>query len=785
MVSAASNGATRWQLSRPPAEATSFVGRRRESAEVKRLLSLSRLVTLTGAGGVGKTRLAGRTATTLERVFSDGVWMVELASLDKPELLTTTVMEALKIRDWSGRPPLDVLIEHLQDKHMLLVLDNCEHLHNECAFLAENLLRSAPRLRILATSRQVLGIAGEQTLPVPPLPLDHRTSPGDAPTARVTEAVQLFADRARAVLPEFTVTEANQEAVELICRRLDGLPLAIEMAAARLRGLSVEQVLERLDDRFRLLTRGSRAVLPRHQTLRALMDWSHQLCGRQERAVWARMSVFSGGCDLEAVEEVCSGDGVERSDVVDVVAALVEKSIVSREEEAGRVRYRLLETIRQYGRERLAESGREAEARRRHGDHYRRLAAEADARLFGPDQVAWLSKLQVEHSNLRTALEHYLSDRSDRHAALGMVADLLYHWITSYFLTEGRHWTDRALDRAPATGEPRARALWCNSWLAIIQGDLDTAAAMLDESKVIGERLGLEHVLGYVAIFSGMVAMGRQDVKTAIVLYQEGIDRHTLTGDPVGHVLALVRLSLAYSYLGQTAAAVSLGEEGLAICDAHGETWHRSYTMMALGVERWLEGDPARAAALEQDSLRANRTLEDPFGMGLNLEVLAWVAATEGRHALAASFLGIVQALWKALGAPLSGYGHLVRYHDACEDEVQRALGPSRYLKELQRGLEMPFEEGVAYALGETPAAGTRSSDPGTSSPLTPRETQIAGLVAEGASNKEIAAGLVISTRTVEGHIEHIMNKLGFNSRVQIASWLWRHGRGDEADPAR
>lgn len=783
MASAGPNEATRWQLSKPPAEATSFVGRSRESAEVKRLLSASRLVTLTGAGGVGKTRLAGRTATSLEREFPDGVWMVELANLDEPELLTTTVMEVLKIRDWSGRPPLEALIENLRDKHMLVVLDNCEHLHNACAFLAENLLRSASGLRILATSQQVLGIAGEQTLPVPPLPLDQRTSHRNAATPRATEAAELFADRARAVLPEFTLTEANQEAVELICRRLDGLPLAIEMAAARLRGLSVEQVLERLDDRFRLLTRGSRAELPRHQTLQALMDWSHQLCDQQERSVWAGMSVFSGGCDLEAVEEVCSGEGVERADVVDVVASLVEKSIVSREEQAGRVRYRLLETLRQYGRERLTESGRDAELRRRHRDYYRKLAAKADAALFGPDQIAWLSKLQVEHSNLRAALEHYLSDRSGGRVALGMVADLLYHWITSYYLTEGRHWIDRALDRSPAADEPRARALWCASWLAIIQGDLDTAAAMLEESKAIGERLDLEHVLGYVAVFSGMVAMGRQDVKTAIVLYQEGIDRHTLTGDPVGHVLALVRLSLAYSYLGQTADAVSFGEEGLAICDAHGETWHRSYTMMALGVERWLEGDTARATALEQDSLRANRSLEDPFGMGLNLEVLAWVDATEGRHARAASFLGIAQALWNALGAPLSGYGHLVRYHDACEEEVRRALGPSRFLKELHRGLEMPFEEGVAYALGESSAAGTESTDPSTSSPLTPREAQIADLVAEGASNKEIAAWLVISTRTVEGHIEHIMNKLGFNSRVQIASWVWRQGRGDEASP--
>ncbi|MFC7643914.1 AAA family ATPase [Streptosporangium lutulentum] len=342
------------------AEVTSFVGRRHEVAEVKRLLSGAHVVTLTGAGGVGKTRLALRVAADVRRAFRNGVWLVELAALDEPELLVQTVAEALEIRDRSPRPPLKVLTDHLRDKQALIILDNCEHLLHDCAVMTETLVRAAPDLRVLVTSQQTLGVDGEHTLTVPPLALPDSglVRPSTEALAQ-SDAVRLFAERAGAVLADFAVTDDNREAVEGICRRLDGLPLAIELAAVRLRAMSVQQLFNRLDDRFRLLTSGSRAVLPRHQTLRALIDWSYALCTDQERALWERVSVFAGDLDLEAAETVCSGDGIASGEIVDLVIGLVDKSVLVREEYPSGVRYRLLETIRQYGRDRLRESGEE------------------------------------------------------------------------------------------------------------------------------------------------------------------------------------------------------------------------------------------------------------------------------------------------------------------------------------------------------------------------------------------------------------------------------------------
>ncbi|GLW67144.1 LuxR family transcriptional regulator [Actinomadura rubrobrunea] len=731
------------------------------------MLSASRLVTLTGPGGVGKTRLAVRVGATLERAFADGVWLVELADMEKPELLIPTVIETLELRDQSTRPPMDVLTEYLADKRALMILDNCEHLLQECAVLAEALLLAAPDLRILATSRHVLGVAGEQAFPVPTLALSE---PGT--DAAASEAVQLFTERARAVMPRFSVTDENRTAVESICRRLDGLPLGIELAAVRLRALSVHQVLDRLDDRFRLLTTGSPAALPRHQTLRALIDWSHTLCNDEERTLWARVSVFSGGLDLEAAEAVCAGGDISADEVADLISGLVDKSILVCEEDPTAVRYRLLETIRQYGRERLAASGEAEQVLRRHRDYYRNLASEARDRLFGPDQVRWLTRLQREHANLRAALEFCFTRPGEAAAGLAMAADLLYHWITSSYLAEGRRWLDRGLAADTGRTEVRARALWADSWLAIIQADVDAATAMLQESEAIGEELGLESVLGYVAVYAGMIAMWRRDVTAAIALYEAAAARHRAAGDPVGLALALIRLSLAYSFLGDSARAIAFGEEGIAVCETYGEGWHRAYAMMALGIEIWRQGDARRAAAMEQESLRFNRSLDDALGIGMNLEVLAWIAAGEEQFTRAARLLGAVQNVWKSVGAPLSGYGHLVHFHDECEARTRQALGASAFSSAFQHGARLSHEAALSYALEERPAEAAAASGAAEASPLTPRETEIAGLVAQGLSNKDIAATLVIAQRTVEGHIEHIMDKLGFRSRARIASWV-------------
>ncbi|SEH01466.1 Predicted ATPase [Nonomuraea solani] len=760
-----------------PAEVTSFVGRRHEVADVKHLLAASRLVTLTGTGGVGKTRLALRVGQEVRRAFRDGVWLVELAALTSPDMLADVVAEALEIRDRSASRPVDVLRERLRDRQTLIVLDNCEHLLDACAVLAETLLRAAPELRILATSRQALGIVGEHAVPVQPLPLpdcDGVVAPLEA--LLQAEAVRLFAERARAVLPDFAVTEDNHEVICRIVHRLDGLPLGIELAAVRLRALSAQQLLDRLDDRFRLLTAGSRAVLPRHQTLRALIDWSYALCSDEERLLWRRTSVFAGGLDLEAAETVCSGGGIDRRDVVDLVIGLVDKCVLIREDHRGAVRYRMLETLREYGRECLADSGELEPLRERHRGYYRALAHRARAEVFGPGQVDWFRRLQAEHANLRTALEWSFAAPERAEDGLSMATDLLYHWITSYYLGEGRGWLERglALDREPDS--VRARALWASAWLALIQADVPAACGLLGEARRLGGRLGDDAVLGYAALFEGMAAMWGGRAEEAIGHYRQALERHRGTGDPAGLALTLIRLSLAYSFVGRSGEAVAAGEECLAVCESYGEGWHKAYMMMALGVELWRQGELGRATEMARVSLSFNRSLGDLAGIGMDVEVLAWIAASGGRHQRAARLLGVLETVWAAMGAPLSGYGHLAGYHEECVARTRKALGEAAFAAAVRRGAALPRAEALAYALQEDRPVREAGEKAGPA-PLTRRERQIAELVAQGLTNKEIAASLVIAQRTAEGHIEHILTKLGFNSRAQIAMWVGERGR--------
>ncbi|MBP2707452.1 LuxR family transcriptional regulator [Microbispora sp. RL4-1S] len=763
-----------------PAEVTGFVGRRHELAEIKRLLTTAHVITLTGVGGVGKSRLALRAAVDMRRAFPGGVWLAELADLENPELVVEAVAKVVGIQDHSARPGVETLVEGLTGRQALIVLDNCEHLLTACAVLADRLVHALPQLRILTTTRQPLGIAGEQTLDVAPLPLPGEGGTPAAEQPSEGDAVRLFEERAAAVLPDFAVTEANRDAVAEICRKLDGLPLAIELAAVRLRALSVDQVLERLDDRFRLLTAGSRAGPHRQRTLRALIDWSYELCDEQERLLWQRTSVFLGGLDLGAAEEVCSGDGISRTDVVDLVSGLVEKSVLIREEQGGSVRYRLLDTIRQYGRERLAASGQETGLRRRHRDHYRSLAERARCERFGPGYLAWISRLDREHANLRTALEWCLDEPGEALAGLEMASDLLYHWITSSRIGEGRHWLDQLLATGPEPTPQRARALWTGAWLAVIQNDLAPAAAMLEEGRRIAERFGLRGDLAYIAHFSGQLALAEDDSETAVKFSAEAVEAQRALGDPEGLVTALIWLSLAYSARGEAKRAVSYAEEAVAVCEAYQEGWHRAYALMALGVELRRQGALRRAADLEKDGLRINRAVRDVFGSGMNMEVLAWIAADEGRFQRSARLLGFLERIWQALGTAMSSFLHLAKYHDECRARTVEALGEPAFRAEARNGAGLTFDEAIVYALQEERPKAEREPAGGPTAPLTRRETEIAELVAQGLSNRDIASSLVISQRTAEGHIEHILNKLGFNSRTQIAAWLSERRRGED-----
>ncbi|HEY8456370.1 MAG TPA: LuxR C-terminal-related transcriptional regulator [Actinopolymorphaceae bacterium] len=747
------------------------MGRRAELAEVRKTLSGHRMVTLTGVGGVGKTRLAQRAAAGLHRAFRDGIWLVDLTRIAEPASVEQAVIETLQIHDQTRRDGLLILADHLRDRHLLLILDNCEHLLGECAVLADTLLRRVMGVRILATSRQPLNIANERVMPVLPLPIPD-SEESSTLSAKSFGAVELFVERATAVQHDFRLTPQNRAAIVGICRRLDGIPLAIELAAARLRTLTPEQILKRLDHRYRLLTTGARSAPARHQTLQALIDWSFERMSRPEQLLWMRSSMFAGSFDLTAAEAVCSGDGIEPDEVIDLIGELVDKSILVREEHEGVARYRQLDTLREYGRRRLEAEGDEATIRRRHRDYYLQVAAQSVVKQFAPEQAEWYGKVQQDYPDLRAAMEYCLASPGEGQHGLRMAADLLYHWIRSYYLNEGRRFLDRLLASETEASVARADALWTNSWLAIIQGDLDAARRMLAEARQLAEQLDARRSLAYVELFSGFAAMYEGDTQTALRHYEAALERHRELGNPHGMALTLIRLSLAHSYCGDSDLATAHAQRSLELSNGSGEIWHKAFALMALGVEAWRRGDFRRAVSLEQESLRLSRKLDTRLGMSLNVEVLAWIAASAGRWQRAAKLLGILQTLKRSTSATLSGYGHLAPYHEQCVERVKGALGES-YDTAFEAGSRLDFDHALAYALQEKERHPGHARAPRSDmARLTRRERETAQLVAEGRTNKEIAAALVIAQRTAEAHVENILVKLGFTSRAQIAAWV-------------
>ncbi len=770
---------TRREMGNLPAEMTSFVGRRKELTEAKRLLTAGRMVTFTGPGGVGKTRLSLRVAAEMSRTFPDGAWMVDLAPLGAGELLAETVAGTLGCPNQGG---LSALADYLQNKRLLMVLDNCEHLVAECAALSTKLLEMAPDLRILATSRQALHVSGEHLLEVPPLSVPDAGEDA-SPEAEVTsEAVNLFADRVAAILPGFTVSAGNSLAVTRLCRRLDGIPLAIELAAVPMRALSVEQILDRLDDRFRLLTKGSRVGVPRQQTLRALVDWSHDLCSPQERLLWERLSVFSGGCDLEAAEHVCSGDGIAAEIVLDVVTELVDKSILLRKEHDSGVRYEMLETLRQYGWERLVESGQETTRRQRHRDWCRDLAARAEAEWFGERQMDWLVRIRPEQANVRAALEFCLSEPGEAWAALEIAGAMWSHRLSWSSPSEGHHWLEQALKLEPAPSVARAKALWVEAWLLLLRGDTIAAKPLLEESCMLAERLGDQAQLAGVVHITGFAALLAGDLPQAFTLLEEALARHRALGRPGQSWVALFQLAMA-AVLNDDPRAAALCQEALDLCRQEKAEWSLSYALWIAGLERWRRGDPSTGVNMLRDSVRLKLLCNDHLGMAQCLEGLAWIAADHKPDKRAAELLGAANMVWRSIGTSLPGLGHLAPSHDRCEDRLRRSLGDEAFTTAFGRGSELTLDRAVAFALDEKSAkeTGRAQARSDVASVLTRREREIAKLVAQGLSNKQIAETLVIAQRTAEGHVENILSKLSFNSRSQIAkAWGSQQAGGNE-----
>ena len=793
-----------------PAELTSFIGRRREIVQVKAFVSRTRLLTLIGAGGAGKSRLAFRVAVELLESFPDGVWIVELAALADPALVPQRTAAALDVPEQPGRDAAGILVEALRSKSLLLVLDNCEHLAEPCADLAGRLLRGGPRLRILATSRIPLGVPGETLWRVPSLSLPDAAGAVSIDAMERSEAVRLFVARARAGDPAFALTRANAAAVAQVCHRLDGMPLAIELAAVRTNVLTVEQIAARLDDRFRLLTGGSAAGLPRHQTLHATMDWSYGLLAERERTVLRRLSVFAGGWTLDAAEAVCAGDGVERTEVLDSLSRLVDDSLVVAETRRGAARYRMLETVRQYGRDRLMGTDDAATARRRHLAWYLGLAEEADEGLRGPHEARWLGRLETEHDNLLAALDYAKADADGSRAEVRLVRALEWFWHIVGFWAEGRARLEAVLARAGEASAFLPKVFVGAARLAYRQGDRLRARTLCDDGLALARRVGDRSGEACCLLWLGMLALVEDDAGRAAPLLEESLAMYRALQDRWWTVEALSFLGTLAVMRGDYDRARALHDESLAVARETGNLNNITTALRNLGHLALRRGEDDRAAAYYAESLQRCRTAggatvvadsrgRPERGSGAPsvrllpgvitecLDGLARVACVRGAYEAAARLFGATEASLESLGGQLPFWSDIAE-HNRYVAAARGALGDARSEAARARGRAMTLEQAVDYALAVTaerppsPGAGKPAGEAG-SGPLTAREREVVRLVARGLTNREIAAALVVTERTAETHVQNILNKLGFSARAQVAAWAVEQGLTKPAGP--
>jgi predicted ATPase/DNA-binding CsgD family transcriptional regulator len=764
-----------------PAELSSFVGRRHELAQLRSALREHRLVTLFGPGGVGKTRLALRGAAELSKKYAEGAWVAGLANVTDPGLVADTVVAALGLRDASAAPAVDVLVAHLRERELLLVLDNCEHLETAAAALAERLLAECPSVRLVTTSRHALGPAQEHLLPVPPLTVPSPDRGSRSPEGLLGyDAVRLFVDRATASWAEFEVTDANEEALAELVRHLDGMPLAIELASVRVRSLSVQQILDRLVDRFALLSRGSRTATPRQQTLRALIDWSHDLLDEDERLVWTRATVFSGSFDLPAVRAVACDTKLAPEAVQPLLDSLVTKSILVREDSERRAdgtsaRFRMLESIKEYGLGRLGSDGT-ADFSQRHLAYFAQLAATAAREMFGPGGVEWFRRLRADHDNLRLALEHCAADSDRAPAGVRMMGSLLHYWVMAGRFSEGRRWLERLLVQPRIPEVDRAAGLVVAGRLAVLQGDVEVGLPLLEQAlgkaTLAGSTTWRAHALHGLALTSVFWA----DPKAAVARLEEALALHRLGDDPFGVPLALVQLATVHATLGDLDQAMASADECIALSEAAGEQWCAALARWTEALVAWRQGRAPRARSHAREVLRLKEPFGDRLGMAMSMELIAWTSALDERSEEAARLVGTVDVALRSIGGAL--FRHLLEDHERCLDRLREQLGEERLTRALREGAALDFDDAVRLALGHRRAT---ARPPVTGTPdqprLTARESEIARLVAEGLTNREIAERLVVAQRTAEGHVARVLAKLGLSSRTQLSAWVAEHLR--------
>ena len=769
-----------------PAALTSFIGREHELAEVRRLLRATRLLTLTGAGGIGKTRLALKVAEEELGTYADGVWLVELASLAESSLVVQAVASTLGVSEKRTEPLLLTLKNTLQAKRLLLVLDNCEHLVVACLELIEPLLRACSGLQVLATSREPLRLDGETAWRVPSLSLPN--SNGISPEVSAdSEAVALFVERAAASERTFAMTSQNRTAVFQICRRLDGIPLAIELAAARVNALTVEQIAARLDDVLSLLTGGGRTAVDRQRTLRGTLDWSYNLLNKQEQLLLSRLGVFAGGWRLEAAEAVCADKAISTSEVLDLLSNLVSRSLVVAEERGQAAWYRLLDPQRAYALEKLQHSGDAVRMQSCHRDWCVRLAETFEAEWRGPQQSVWSDSLGHEEGNIRAALRSSLVC-GEITEGLRLAGALHRFWDLRSRLTEGRAWLAELLGQVSQStpGSVMAKALSASGFLAAYQGDARTAEAHLAEALRLWRELGNAHGIAGSLNALGTSAQVQNDNTRAEALWAEGLEVARGVKDRVDTYWALCMLARLALRRGDLERARALNDESLTLKQQQGDGFGVSSSLHVLAQLAWLQGENDRAFALVRDSLVLLRDLGHWRAIAMDLKLLAHITADCGQAEQSACLFGAVEVLQDSLGIARSLSAELISDIDAARTEHSLAacrarLTPAELKVAWAAGQAMTTDEVVAFALSAISSdAWIRADDCADHTvrhdSLTDRETEVLRLVADGKSNQEIAASLVLSRRTVERHIANVCAKVGARNRVEATAYALRSG---------
>ena len=742
------------------------------------------MVTLAGAGGMGKTRLAARVADGVGRAFPDGCWIVDVGAVPDGALLGPAVARALGLHTTAVDVVQEVLA-FLTPRSALLILDGCERLLDACARLTDDLRVACPQLRILATSREPLHRPGEQVVRVAPLTIPPPEGAVSPESLGHYESVSLYCDRA-AEVSGFELTDDNAEAVARLCAQLQGVPLAIELAAARTVALSPQAILDQLTDRFRLLSNPHSVSAERHRSVRACAAWSYDLCSESEQALWRRLSVFAGGCDLPTVETACAGGAVSPDDVLDVLVGLVEKSIlyvVPGDDPHGDVRYRMLDDLAAFGLEALAATGDLERWQRRHLEWCADLAAGFRSGWVGPEQASWLRRMRAEHDNLLAALSQCAADHDLAALGFALTMDLDQFWLAAGWLAEARHWWEIALSSGAGSPRERVVAGALSARFAAMQHDLPVARSSLDQAWAEAERLGTANetdmptsneVRASLLLPEAMLTVWAGDRMGAVRAAEKAVEMLGSRDENMSlRLTAWEMLGTFRGFAGDREGSITAHKQCIALAEGAGEAFRRSASLAGVAEQELAAGELAAAAEGFAAALAMKAELGDRFGVALGLDSLGRVALARGDADGAATLLGAAAAIWDEIGMsetqnPFATATTSAEAMRAC----RRLLGKRAFRRAYRRGAALGTANAVAQALGRTVDVAKSGAPSGEISPLTRRENEVADLVAEGLTNPQIAERLVISVRTVQGHVENILRKLGVGSRSLIASWV-------------